>query len=123
MKLRIKGNSIRLRLTQSEVAQLGEVGSVAESVDFGPDARFVYSLIVSDEARALNSKFENGCLDVSIPKAQAREWVSSEQVGLEARDVTPAILIEKDFACLTERPHEDESDMFPNPGTTACVAA
>ena len=35
MKLRIRGNSIRLRLTQSEVRRLAEVGSVEEWTDFG----------------------------------------------------------------------------------------
>ena len=36
MKLRIKGNSIRFRLTQSEVQQLATVGKVTETLKFGP---------------------------------------------------------------------------------------
>ena len=122
MKLRVKGNSIRLRLTQSEVARLGEAGEVTESVDFGSGGQFIYSLVVSELYDQLNASFENGFLRVTIPKSQAFDWIMSEKVGLETRNSTPTILIEKDFACITERPDEDESDMFPNPGTTACVS-
>jgi hypothetical protein len=28
---------------------------------------------------------------------------------------TLRILVEKDFACLTKPPHEDDADAFPNP--------
>ncbi|WP_375587860.1 DUF7009 family protein [Flagellimonas aurea] len=41
MKIRIKGNSIRFRLTQSEVKQLSETGSIIETTEFGP-SKFQY---------------------------------------------------------------------------------
>ena len=34
MKLRIKGNMVRLRLTQPEVARLRDAGQVIESTEF-----------------------------------------------------------------------------------------
>lgn len=123
MKLRIKGNSIRLRLTQSEVAALGKTGQVSESLDFGSGGQLAYVLVASETANKLSATFANGCLQVSVPTSEARDWIDSETIGLEEKDTLPAILIEKDFACMTERPGEDESDMFPNPGTTACVSA
>jgi hypothetical protein len=42
MKLRIRGNSIRFRLSQTEMVQLVETGDVRDSVEFGPDARLDY---------------------------------------------------------------------------------
>jgi hypothetical protein len=39
--------------------------------------------------------------------------MSGEQVLDDGAKLT--ILVEKDFACLTPREGEDESDMFPNP--------
>ena len=50
----------------------------------------------------------------------ASEWATTDQVGIEktifvAEGSDLAILIEKDFKCLTDRPHEDESDLFENP--------
>jgi hypothetical protein len=38
MKIRIKGNSLRYRLTKSDVAQLAEEGHLQEEVDFEPAA-------------------------------------------------------------------------------------
>ena len=37
MKLRIKGNSLRFRVTQSELAKLVELGRVEETIYFGPE--------------------------------------------------------------------------------------
>ena len=37
MKLRIKDNNLRLRLTQSEVAQLGQGESVRAQIQFSPE--------------------------------------------------------------------------------------
>ena len=44
MKLRIQGNSLRLRLTQKEVAQLCEWGRVESVVEFSPGQELVYLL-------------------------------------------------------------------------------
>jgi hypothetical protein len=116
MKLRIRGNSIRLRLTQSEVETFETVGAVEESVNFGnqdkPD--FCYVLEKSG-TQNLQASFDDGKITVSVPKAIADGWVNSEQVGIEGDDGELQILIEKDFACLTPRKGEDESDNFPHP--------
>ncbi len=39
MKLRIKGNSVRLRVTRSDLAKLINHGSIEETVYFAPDER------------------------------------------------------------------------------------
>ena len=44
MKIRMRGNSIRLRLTQSESSRLSEMGEVEEVVGFGGDNNFVYAV-------------------------------------------------------------------------------
>ena len=48
------------------------------------------------------------------------QWADSEQVSIEAVQTIDdgselKILVEKDFACLTPREGEDESDLFPHP--------
>jgi hypothetical protein len=120
MKLRIKGNSVRMRLTQSEAAQLRETGVVSETVDFAGGGQFVYAIDTSADDDMIKITFENCFLRITVPGQLADEWVMSEQVGLESNATVPAVLIEKDFACLTDRPNEDESDMFPHPGKAAC---
>lgn len=42
MKLRIQGNSLRLRLTQKEVAQLRDRGHVKSFIEFAPGHSLVY---------------------------------------------------------------------------------
>ncbi len=122
MKLRIRGDSIRLRLTQSEVKQLADAGRVEESTHFGPDERFTYAIVTSGNAH-VEAKLEARTIEVSVPAATARAWATSDSVGIEgSRDLGDGkalrILVEKDFACLTERPHEDDADAFPNPHTS-----
>ncbi|HQU92377.1 MAG TPA: hypothetical protein PLK77_08780 [Pyrinomonadaceae bacterium] len=120
MKLRIRGNSIRLRLTRSEVEGFGNAGLITETVEFGRGREaFRYQLAVDSNGEA-GAKFEGNCLTVIVPSVDAHRWVGSEQVGLEylqqiGTDESLSILVEKDFACLTERPDEDDSDAFPNP--------
>ena len=120
MKLRIRGDSIRLRLTQGEVAALAEGGIVEESTGFG-EARFSYAITFG--GASLAAKLAGPRIEVSLPADVGRAWAAGDTVGIEG--VQPAgegrtlrILVEKDFACLTTRPHEDDADAFPNPNTT-----
>ncbi len=118
MKLRIKGNSIRLRLTQTETAQIGEKGCVESSLDLGVagSQKFVYSLTASETATSPTVEFSDNKLNVIVPTAQADRWVNSDAVSIESDgSFTPNILIEKDFACLDVREGDDDEDTFPNP--------
>jgi hypothetical protein len=127
MKLRIRGNSIRLRLTQSEIAQFAKTGELEEIVEFGSAKPvLIYKLLAASDDEPIRAQYEDNCLHVLVPKKDAENWINSEQVGIEAMqplgdDRSLRILIEKDFACLTERADEDETDAFPNPiATGAC---
>jgi hypothetical protein len=122
MKLRVKNNSVRLRLTQAEVARLAENGRVEEAVEFGvqSDQRFVYALEISSETEEIRAKLENNRITIFIPKPQAEGWTQSDRTGMEAAQnigdgKTLRLLIEKDFACLAPRRGEDDADAFPHP--------
>lgn len=125
MKLRVRQNLIRFRLTRSEVERLENEGSVSESIIFGhhPDRRLTYSLIADGSINAFESDFRDGTIVVKVPKQRALQWCGSDEAGIEARvpigdDAALNILIEKDFACLKARPGEDESDAFPHPAVS-----
>jgi hypothetical protein len=123
MKLRIRGNSLRFRLTKSEVAQFVETGLIEESIEFGAEEsqRFVYALAVSaGKIGAPHAALENNRITIFLPAQQAEEWAKGEMVGISAEQKISGnkrlqILIEKDFACLEARPGEDETDAFPHP--------
>ena len=121
MKLRIKGNSLRLRLTQSEIQEFQEKGIVQEVIKFGitPLQRMNY-IIQQFDGKEVIASFDSNTMTVNVPKPIAENWVTTNQVGVENRmeinnEEDLFILIEKDFQCLKPRPGEDESEMFPNP--------
>jgi len=121
MKLRTTGRSIRLRLNQDDIRKFAQTGVVEESITFGVSAgsKFVYRLNCSDQS-TLTSSIDNGVITIAIPKKEAQDWIETEQVGIESicSNGTPeglAVLIEKDFACLTPRTGDDDIDSFPHP--------
>ena len=120
MKLRIRGNSIRLRLTKSDIAQFADAGKVEEIVEFGfAKPALSYRLDKTEESDTIGASFEDNCLKISIPIIAAEKWVKSERVGIESAQPIGdnnflRILIEKDFACLEKRAGEEDSDTFTN---------
>jgi hypothetical protein len=123
VKLRIKGDSLRLRLSQGEVSRLRDYGLVEDRTRFGAGNALVYRLRVSADVREIAASFDGGALEVRLPEQAARRFCATEEVTLAAEESLPdgalRILVEKDFACLQPRDGEDESDNFPHPATGA----
>jgi len=119
MKLRIKGNSIRLRLSQSDLQELAENGFCEEQTEFpGRSLRYRLALKEQDD---LTAQFQDELIEVQFPKSKFEPWFNTEQVGLEDIVVVGSqelsLLVEKDWQCLSPR-NEDESDLFTNPNAT-----
>ena len=119
MKLRIQDNSIRYRLTRTEVDALSSEGSVSASVSFPNGSRLEYSIKTSSLTGQPRADYSAERIVVQIPQATARQWAATEEVSIRGaqplEDGELSILVEKDFACLTPREGEDEADMFPHP--------
>jgi hypothetical protein len=67
MKLLLQGNSLRLRLSQSEVAQFSKTGFVEEGIQFEPGANFAYTLESMSSLSAPQAVFSNGCCASRFP--------------------------------------------------------
>lgn len=118
MKLRISGNSLRLRLTRSEVEEFASVGSYESSIDLA-GGKFVYRLERGDGA-SLAAGFDGSKITVQVPRVAADRWTGGDDVAIEAPvDGDVRIVIEKDFACLKPRAGEDTDDHYPHPATGA----
>ena len=125
MKLRIKGNSLRLRVTPSEVKQLLRNGVIREHIQLtaNPKDRLIYAVISSLSGAITTVAYQLGDIAVSVPEIQLKKWAGSEDVGVYA-DVELgdnhrlSVAIEKDFACLDLSDAENE-DTFPNPNLAA----
>ena len=121
MKLRIKGNSMRFRVSRSEIARLLAANPLVETIQFAPeaDARFTYALQREPSVTIPTVQYTENKVVVLLPADQADVWGGTDQVGI-AEDInlgnlgSLALLIEKDFACL-DRSDEDNRDTFANP--------
>ncbi len=121
MKLRIRGDSLRLRLKRGEVDQIAAGTSVVEETHF-PNAVLTFRLDVSDN-NDVSASFDNGNLVVSLPKSKVLDWASTDEVSMFAEQKFSgtgalSLLIEKDFSCLEPGHHracEDDADTFPHP--------
>ncbi|MBO9671907.1 MAG: hypothetical protein J7577_00565 [Sphingobacteriaceae bacterium] len=112
MKLRIKDNSVRFRLTQSEVAQLAEQGIVTSTTQF-IDKSLVYAVEMTNEEE-LSANFTENKVALNMPKVMVNELVNSDRVGFDGQSGKVKLLIEKDFVCL-DNSVEDQSDNYPHP--------
>jgi hypothetical protein len=119
MKLRIKDNSIRIRLTQSEALAVSNGETVTKKTVFSPVSSLSYSL-VPWHLDVFNATFEKDEILLNIPISKVEKWMDTEETGFEftqnnGEEGGLLLIIEKDFACLKPRSGEDESDHFPHP--------
>jgi hypothetical protein len=119
MKLRIKGNSIRFRLTQSEVKIVEQTGLVKDQIKFSNSISLEYEIKAATGLEYVEATYSENKITIKVNESLIRDWAHSDQVTISSSlDLSSnenlTILIEKDFKCLSPR-DEDESDMFPHP--------
>jgi hypothetical protein len=108
MKLRIHGDSLRLRLSPSEIDTLMGAGRIEETIHFGLDQKLVYALVLTDEENRISASLIENAITVVMPRQWAVEWAETEKVGFETtqsvgKDGTLRILVEKDFHFIRRR--------------------
>jgi len=118
MKIRILGNSLRFRLTRSEVDTLCTKGYIEDRTAFDTTV-FTYAIKLVADTEQLTAQFENNTISLNLPKFLGNNWHQTEQVGFSEtmefkNNDSLFLLLEKDFTCLDER-QEDQSDNYPNP--------
>ena len=100
MKLRIRSQSVRFRLSPDDIEALGR-GEIVKALNFGPEASFVYGLVPADISH------------VSVEAGGPVSWSSVQSLWLPRwlrrmmslrthfldRGIW-SVLVEKDFQCL-----------------------
>lgn len=120
MKLRIKGDSLRLRIGPAEVKRLVETGRIAETIHFAPapEASLTYALETAAQAEIISVHYASQEVAVLLSAARAHAWAEGSDVGLYGyapiADGLLEIAVEKDFACLDKSGAENE-DTYPHP--------
>lgn len=122
MKIRIKDNSIRLRLTKTDVDDLRSKKIIHSETVISSSELFKYSLDVSSEIKNISARFKNGKITVSITAEMAHILTETNEITVKGEQENGAdeklfLLIEKDMQCLDESA-EDQSDMYENPNSS-----
>jgi hypothetical protein len=119
VKLKLHGNSIRVRLTRSEVARFGACGRLEEAFVYGPSPsqQLTYG-IESVSSDSVGVRVDQNGIFAQIPASLADEWTTSDRVGVSGEVNHPDgrridVLIEKEF----RRIHggNNDPDLYPNP--------
>ena len=119
MKLRIHGNSLRIRLTRPEVGRLADTGYLEEQTLFFAGNKLVYALQSVDHGDELSATFDTNKITMFVPHELIKDWPQNNVVGFSAsmtvsENETLHLLLEKDFVCIEET-MEDQSDHYGNP--------
>ncbi|MES2701407.1 MAG: hypothetical protein V4649_02155 [Bacteroidota bacterium] len=119
MKIRIKGNAIRLRLTRSEVDQFANEGYLEERTEFGNNL-FLYALRRSSDVKELTASFVGIKITMLVPDHIADKWTLGDEIGFSntvefGNGKQLSLLLEKDFKCIDPAVTEDQSDNYENP--------
>jgi hypothetical protein len=126
MKLRIKGNSVRMRLDRRDLAELIEVHRVEDALRFGPgdDQILSYAVEAGDAPSGRpRATYHSGRLIVTINVADLEAWNNSDRVGFDHEQAVEGgvvrVVLEKDFACLDRSSGAEPGDdwAFPNPSS------
>jgi len=118
MKIRIKGNSIRYRLTKTEVETFCKTGYCVETTDFG-NTIFTYALKAMEGIATIDAQFQSDTITLFLNKNKSKNWFQTSQIGFShnikrTHGTALTLLIEKDFVCMDETV-EDQADNYPNP--------
>ena len=118
MKIRIQGNTVRYRLTKSEVETLAQTGYYKEETRFG-ERTFVYAIKADPATKELHADYVNDTITLYLNRDKSLVWPKNEIVGYSSeiktsKGNTLSLLLEKDFVCM-DNTDEDQSDHYPNP--------
>ncbi len=118
MKVRIKGNSIRLRLSTKDVLSFQQTHEIVDTTQFPGGTSLSYRLSTSLSCMFYEAVFSDNCIDLKIPYADFRTLTDTNEEGISGHVPINAsehlqLDIEKDFACVG-RSEEANADTFPN---------
>ncbi len=113
MKLWIRGNSLRLRVSKTELAKLAETGKAEDTTRFSSEQSLRYGIEVRPTG-AVTAQLADGAILVALPKAHLDLWLRPDELSIEGSQPIGGgkvlqIVLEKDDPRLGRRGDEDGS--------------
>ena|SRR5450432_1317639 len=112
MKIRLFGDSVRVRLTQAEVEALAG-GGVIESIISFPGEALVCAVQASGDV--VEAHYAAGRITIRVPSEGVAPWASSAEEGMYSRGFGFRVAVEKDYRCIHKPDAPDNAGTFPNP--------
>lgn len=119
MKIRIKGNAVRFRLSKPEVDLFAAEGYLEEKTEFIKNT-FTYAVQKLFDGKSLDASFTDQKLTLFVPSEIMHRWTTTDITGFNydlplGEGKTLSLLLEKDFKCADAEVSEDQSDYYDNP--------
>jgi hypothetical protein len=111
VKVRLRDDSIRLRLSQREVAALAGGSAVESRTHFSDGA--VLACRVAPGAGEIRAALDGCTIALSLPAQQIASWAAGDELAIGGEQEGLRISVEKDLECRHARPGEDDTDAFP----------
>lgn len=127
MKIRIRDNSIRLRLSRPEVEHVAAGHPVQGLTVFPAGSTFVYRLVPAPVEAVEAERTLDGIV-VRLPGSWAQGWNDDDRTGFRAKlsierpgdpEATLDVRIEKDFHCMKPRRDGEDDGTYNNPEADA----
>lgn len=124
MKIRIREQTVRFRLTQEEVERLRDGGQVESTLTFGPipSQQLGWRLDVdTGDGTTSQLHYDSGQTTLRIARPIAEPWLSddtaegfTEEVTMPSGNVV-TLTVQRDYACLVPRDPAEDAGAFPHP--------
>jgi hypothetical protein len=82
MKLRIRGNSLRLQVSPTELAEIAGTGRIEETVRFSSERSLRYGIEVR-RTGAVTAVYAADSICVTLPRSRLDLWLRPEEVSVE----------------------------------------
>ena len=117
MKIRIRNNSVRFRLTKSEVSKLASTGSIQSTTELA-EKNFIYGVNSKTNIEMMSIAFEANRIVLTVPYNFLADWPFNDTIGLYGEQLNnngsaTILTLEKDFVCL-DVTVENQSDTYEN---------
>jgi len=120
MKLRLRGDRVRLRLDRADLDRLAAEGRItAELLTRGHSAaRWSYGVHLDPAVETLAVRLDAAGFRVLLPVGSGGDWLASEDEGFYGEDGGLHISLERDYRCLhrdAAGPEESQAVDRPEP--------
>jgi hypothetical protein len=93
MKIRIKGNALRYRLTKSDISGLADNGYLQEQTGFS-EQPLIYALKAIEDV-TLSARFSGNTVTLFMPRQMVAGLINTAKVGFGAKSGVLQLLVEK----------------------------